>query len=779
MKKITLKKLFIPTLGIFFAATAVAQESTEMSKTVKEVVVTGVSNPKSALESSISITTLKAKDINNAVPRTTAEIFRTIPGIRSESSGGDGNSNITVRGVPISAGGSRYMLIQEDGLPVLQFGDIAFGTQDQFVRFDNTTSRIEALRGGSASVLASNSPAGILNFISKTGENEGGSLTQTFGLGYKLFRTDFEYGSKITDNLFYHVGGFYRTGDGPRATGYTSNNGGQMKASLTKKFEDGHARIYVKMLNDRTAAYMPAPIMVSGTDESPVWESLPNYDALTGTMYTPHLMQDRTIGGDNNVLTTNVSDGMRSSSTSIGVDFSKGLGEGFNVNFKARQSFNGGQFTSPFPTGTFTAGNTMMGMHLFNTTLNNFNNTIADVSVSKKVDIWKFNVGLYKSTQNVDMSWNWNSYMMDVNGHKANATLTAYGVPAWGNCCNRNYNTTYDILAPYATIEVAPDAKWNMDFGMRLDKGNVSGQFAGGNGQTAKIDMNGNGTIDANEMAVATFSNKSTAVNYNYDLISLSGGVNYLHSENTAFFARGSRGGTAQADRILFNGGVASYTNDADPMLKANAVNTVTQFELGTKNKLDKGAINATAFYTLTSEGAGFEASTQKTITNDYRSFGLEVDGMYKFSSDFSLRGSATFTKAEISDTKDSFTNGAGTKVSYIGNAPRRTPTLMFSLNPNLNFGQGHSIGFTAIGMTSTYASNENQLKLPAYVIVNPYVNFSIIKNLGLSLAASNVFDALAITESEEGTLGTNTSMIARARPFPGRTVSASLKLNF
>jgi outer membrane receptor protein involved in Fe transport len=85
---------------------------------------------------------------------------------------GEGNSNITVRGVPVSAGGSRYLLIQEDGLPVMQFGDIAFGTQDQFTRFDSFVSRVEALRGGSASVFASNSPAGIINFITKTGEKK-------------------------------------------------------------------------------------------------------------------------------------------------------------------------------------------------------------------------------------------------------------------------------------------------------------------------------------------------------------------------------------------------------------------------------------------------------------------------------------------------------------------------------------------------------------------------------------------------------------------------------
>ena len=115
-------------------------------RAVNEVVVTGVTNPKSSLESSISISTLKPKDIANAGSRTTAEIFRSIPGIRSESSGGEGNSNIKVRGVPVSAGGSRYMLLQEDGLPVLLFGDVAFGTQDQFLRYDYSVKRLEAVR---------------------------------------------------------------------------------------------------------------------------------------------------------------------------------------------------------------------------------------------------------------------------------------------------------------------------------------------------------------------------------------------------------------------------------------------------------------------------------------------------------------------------------------------------------------------------------------------------------------------------------------------------------
>ena len=136
-------------------------------ESLSEVIVTGVTNPRAKIESSVSITTLQPSKINQSAPRTTAEIFRTIPGIRSESSGGEGNSNIAVRGVPISSGGSKYVQIQEDGLPVLLYGDISFGTADIFTRFDANVQKIEAIRGGSASTMSSNSPGGIINIISK------------------------------------------------------------------------------------------------------------------------------------------------------------------------------------------------------------------------------------------------------------------------------------------------------------------------------------------------------------------------------------------------------------------------------------------------------------------------------------------------------------------------------------------------------------------------------------------------------------------------------------
>ena len=140
--------------------------------------------------------------------------------MRSESTGGEGNANIAVRGLPVAAGGAKFLQLQEDGLPVMEFGDIAFGNADIFLRYDGSVDRIQAVRGGSASTFASNSPGGVINFISNTGEVQGGSVGLTTGLDYASNRVDFRYGMPFGNGWRFHVGGFWRAGDGVRDAGY-------------------------------------------------------------------------------------------------------------------------------------------------------------------------------------------------------------------------------------------------------------------------------------------------------------------------------------------------------------------------------------------------------------------------------------------------------------------------------------------------------------------------------------------------------------------------------
>ena len=75
----------------------------------EQIVVTGVARGRNRLDASVSTTSISSEEILNSAPRSAAELLRGIPGIRAESSGGDGNANINVRGLPVSTGGAKFL----------------------------------------------------------------------------------------------------------------------------------------------------------------------------------------------------------------------------------------------------------------------------------------------------------------------------------------------------------------------------------------------------------------------------------------------------------------------------------------------------------------------------------------------------------------------------------------------------------------------------------------------------------------------------------------------
>ena len=773
---------------------------------LEEVVVTGVLNPRSKVKSSVSISSVTAAQIEQGAPRSTAELFRLLPGIKSESTGGEGNANITVRGIPIASGGAKFLQLHEDGMPVMQFGDVAFGNADIFVRNDQTISRVEAIRGGSASTLASNSPAGIINFISKDGKKEAGSLMHSIGVDYGNNRTDFEYGTPISETLRFHVGGFFRQGEGPRNAGYTANLGGQFKANMTKEFEKGYVRLYVKYLNDRSIGYLPMPVKVSGTNSNPTWSSLPNFDILHDTPHSPYFMDNLTIGADGERRRSNLADGMRPVATSFGGEMKFDLGNNWKVEERFRQNYHNGRFVSAFPAEvatasaiaasfgetsltyangpsagqTFNNNDLVMRIHTFDTEINNFNNFTNDIKLTKSIGNFDLTLGYYKAFQNINMSWLWNSYLLEVKGENAallNAGansvngLYAYGVPFWGNCCTRNYDANYDISAPYVAGQLKVNDKINIDASVRFDSGKARGSYAGST-QALNLDVDNNGTIEGPELSASVVDNANRKpINYDYDYVSYSVGANYLLTSNQSVFARYSRGGRANADRLLFGPNVLN-SGEAAPGLSADMVN---QAEFGFKRKGTSYTIYATAFFANVAEqnwdfgGAG---GGIRQIQRKYNSAGLEVEGSYRIK-DFSINGSVTYTKAEIKD--DVITPALN------GNKPRRQADFIYSVVPAYKFGgnKQHNVGFSAIGTSKSYAQDDNQLVMPGYVYFNPFINFELTKGLSASLNVNNVFDTIGITEVEEGSIVENQDNILRARSINGRTTSLTLAYRF
>ena len=787
-----------------------------------EVIVTGVANPVSKLESSVSITTLDPRQIAQNAPRTTAEIFRTIPGIRAEASAGDGNTNITVRGVPISAGGSRYLQLQEDGLPVMLFGDMAFATSDEFLRADATVGRLEAIRGGSASTLASNSPAGIINFVSRTGDVAGGSVATSAGLDYNSRRTDFELGGPLGEATQFHVGGFFRSGTGTRSTGYTSEQGGQLRANLTRRFATGYGRVFLKLLNDRTPTYLPMPVQVSGTNDSPTWASIPGFSANNDTPHTVFLQQNTGFGAEGERRVSDLADGLHPVSTALGAEFLFDLGDGWTVQNRTRGALNSGRFVSPFPasvgtpaailagvatatnrtlTGAFLTyaddqrplqtrerytGGLIQSVVLFDTELRNFNNLFNDAQLGRTFSAEEtgfgpisLTAGLFSGIQRVNMAWLWNSYLLDVSGDNGRLLdinlprgadtlavsqdgLFAYGAAPFGNCCAVSFDATYNVSAPYAALSVTPIPAVTLDASVRYDIGKVTG--VGSGGSVGRVDVNGDGTIQPVEERVNRIDfAQHNPVDYSYDYVSYSVGANYLLSPRSAVFARVSDGASAQADRVIFPTG--TYVEREGQPLGFGTQNSLFQVEAGLKQQAGPGAFFLTGFYAVTNEAAGFEASTQRFISNDYRAVGAELEAQVAVRG-LDVRAALTGVAAQITSGDND------------GNRPRRQPALQYSLTPTYRVGPA-SLGLGVIGQTSSYAQDSNELRMPAYVLLNGFASVDLSRGLTLGLNANNLTNALGFTESEEGSITENQVNYLRARSVTGRTVAATLRYGF
>lgn len=788
---------------------------------VGEIIVTAVARGQNRLDSSVSVSSLDADAINNAAPRSTAELFRSLPGIRSESSGGDGNANIAVRGLPVASGGAKFLQLQEDGLPVLEFGDITFGNADIFLRADFSVARVEAVRGGSASTFASNSPGGVINLISKTGESEGGAFQLTSGIDYRDYRVDFDYGGRITDSLRFHIGGFSRIGEGPRKAGYDANKGFQIKANITQEFEGGYVRLYGKVLNDRAIGYLPNPVFVSGSNSDPDYDNIPNFSITGDTLHSRYFTRNLTLDGNNQPVVNDIKDGQRPEVYAIGLEADVEIADGVRLIERFRYSDISGRFISPFPAAVDSAatiatalggpgatlefatgpqrgqavnpatlgGNGLLAqIVLFDTKLNSLDNITNDIRLTGDFDlgggILTATAGFYKSRQTIDTDWLWTSQLLEVRGdgeaalinlRDAGGTLLTqdgfygYGARFFGNCCRRSYDVDYDTNAPFASLGFETGAL-NLDASIRYDFGSAEGEIAGadlGGGRVGVIsfDINGDGVIVPAETQVSVIPLDSPApVDYSYDYFSYSIGANYRLTDDLAIFARYSRGGRANADRLLF--GPAVRTTDGSLVDKGAAIDFVKQAEGGVKYSAGGLSLYATGFYAKTEE-QNFEATTQTFFDRRYRAYGLELEGLFR-TGPFSVRAGGTYTDAEI--TSDAI------NPAVEGNRPRRQAKFVYQLTPQFD-SDFFTAGANVIGTSSSFAQDNNLLKLPGFTQVNAFVQVRPVENVTFSVNANNVFDVQGFTEAEEGAIPANG--IVRARSINGRTISAAVRLDF
>lgn len=807
----------LAALSLACSAPAFAQDGAAAEEPTT-IIVTGVSKKANRLDTSISVSAISFDKAASLAPRGTSEVFRSLPGIRSESSAGGGNSNIGVRGIPVSTGGAKFVQIQEDGLPVMLFGDFDFAPADGFYKVDSTLDRVESVRGGSASTFTTGAPGAIINMISKTGKRDGGSVAIETGLSYRDFKVEGDLGGHLSDDVYFFVGGHYQSGGDVRDLGYNGIEGGQIKASITKEFGEGnYVRVWTKFLDKKDATYMPQAMAISGNE---ITGGIPGLNAFD-TIHSPYIANYLSVN-NGQVLHQDLADGFHTISQSVGGEFSFDVGNGFRLTNKTKYAKIGGDFEAPFSHNVADANTTLAANYggatatifngpnagqtvtsaslkaltgnslitevaLFDTHLDDLSNFANDLKLNKTVTFadgasLDITAGYFHMTQNFKQNWHWQRFltttesdaaMISVAGYTQNGQLGYNNGFGWDGT-NRQIDTVYTADAPYVDLTYQT-GDLSLNASVRQDTMQQDGNITNATG--VPFDVNGDGVISTAESDVSVNQGLGNIDYFNFDIshTSYSFGANYKLKPNLAVFARYSNGAAYNGERQVGSG--AYNPKSGSLLVEDSFVDVVKQLELGVKwNAKDVfgGSLDLAATY--------FDANTEESQTDTttvppkafnigYDSKGIELEGLYRKGA-FTFNGTVTSTDAVI------------TSGTYKGNKPRRQADLIWNMNASYTVGK-FDVGANINGTTDSYAGMSNLYVMPGYSVVSAYVNWHLSDKLVASINANNLFDQVGITEAEEDagrywdTNNDGKIDMTSARSIAGRTISARLKYSF
>ncbi|QOG02924.1 TonB-dependent receptor [Flavobacterium sp. MDT1-60] len=770
------------------------------SQSLKEVVVTGSSSPRSKLESSVAITTMGAKAIEDRAPSSTAALLQTIPGFVVEASGGEIGNNLFARGIP-SAGAYEYVQIQEDGLPVFEDGALQFANADTFYRLDETVSKMEAVRGGSASIFANNAPGGIINFISKTGQNEFMGRAKFTTSDYGMFRTDLNLsGALIQDKLFFNVGGFYRADNGVRNTGFTANKGGQVKGNITYKFDDNdYLRVNFKHLDDRNTFYLPIPLKSNNGKIEGIDGFNPNYGTLTSVNFS-HLNVPQYGGG---TFSADLEDGSHPVINSIGAEFKKKISEKVTFKNAFKQTNIDLNYNAIFPNGgpwtqdayatsvqNTTASNLTYSYVDNGQTLDpnalimradlwhiekKMNNFANNFSFSFDLDPVQLTAGYYYSNWKSNQYWNWNSYLVGVsdNPRLLNVKDNTTGVDhTWNGVeritwLERDAQTKGLLNDIYADAEIKATDNLTFNAGLRYNKDKYSGYRDNARFFAEDLGILDNNTAD--DAVTTVKGNPYTYWRYDVSEWSYTAAGNYKFNDNMASYVRYSHGFRSPIEESF-------YDNAADLSKLENT--EVNQFELGYKYSNSFFNVNANLFHMNLKNVAFTDILSDGSSENkfaDVNNIGLEVETNARYEM---VKLNFTFTVQKPEYDNFTGTNPDGSTFDFNGNTARRIPKFFCNLRPEVDITKD----FTAYVQFSYYdkkfTNQDNRQVLPAYKEVGAGLNYTY-NNLRFAVDASNLFNEIGLTEGDPRQTTSAASDVFMARPILGRAFRFSVAINF
>ena len=784
------------------AADAAKAPEDKVAEQLDRIVITGSTSLKRTVrESSVAVTVADREQLDRKAPRSTASALELIPGIFVEDSGGEASNNFSVRG--LAGGGQQFIQVQEDGLPVFYTNALS----DTILKQELFIDRMEAVRGGTSGILTVNGAGATINFLTfkNKAEPEGAARLTTSDFGTRRF--DLRYGGSLGGDLFGGVGGFYRSSDGVRNTGFTADHGGLFRAYLGTKLSGGEFSVNIKVVDDHNTFFLPIPLK---NLNSPT--SIPGLNANYGTL----------LGVDNAIMTVKTSaatgatsqvndalnDGIWTRSKSLGYNFDKKLSDEWSLRSKGRHTDFKNDFNSIFsfsndglqpavdrlnPTknadvqamltrfaaacgGTCTPGlqtvstgrvlsgatalNGLNGNGLVAESLTAKNKRYVKETVNDLAATWttkdnSLTVGWLAFDTHIDKDQNVGatSFLTDV---KSNANrMDIVALDATGRI--QGYLTDKGILQYGAWGEGVNNGKstsnsvyvndeWKVNDRLRVDGGLRYERYKYTGNQGIGIGTTTiPGALDANGKDVDN-------VMANNQFAGTFGGQ---FRQVTGSFTKPS---LTAGTNYLINDNMAVYAR-VSSSYQANNENPVTKIsfaELGLRYGMKGFSGTLTAFQTGYKDFRGFSRTfgtdTISTVANsDLDVNGLEFEGEWR-----PVRWAGVNVTGVVQKSSVKITSVTGPSadlfrtevLAYSGNRPERTPKFNYTVSPTyyLPANKGE-VSLSVHSVSDRYADLANSIKLPAYRTLDLAVRYELTSKMTINASVANLTNTVGLTE--------------------------------
>jgi outer membrane receptor protein involved in Fe transport len=765
---------------------------------VDEIVVTGNANREGQrkLDASYSISTASEQQIREVQPISTADLLKIVPGVWTETSGGETGANVFIRGFP-STGDAPFLTIEMNGSPIIAPSSLSFLEDSSLFRIDDTVQRVEVLRGGPSPIFANGQPGATTNFILKEGTRDPQfSVRGTYGTE-GMYRGDVVAQGPLGEDTTYMVGGFYRYSKGFRHTGFRGDDGGQVTASVTHKFDAGKLTVYGRYLDDTNAFYTPMPLL----QQDGKFHTFPGFDARDDTL----------VGREIEHTQIEIAPGVNGGPTQKkDVDLSKGRGANiftggsvFNYDFGGLVLQNNINFTKGHADtyALFTGSNPQSAADYLaaaggpgTVTFAGTGQAVAPTQQVIQAGIWSVQKHIQSFTDELKLShqlFDGNTltvggYYSHVKDHDVwylgNSVLLALEPQARllnaslanGTILTRNGFTSansYDVNARYRSDNVAGyvSDEWKigdlrLDGGLRVEHVKLHDTYE--NSSSGDLDQNPLTAYNNN----ATYLNGTfTTVGYSKTQVSWTAGLDYAFNPHLNGFLRANGGALLpQFDDLRGN---AATPNLIKPQ-KAR------QYEIGLKTSTHFYDLFLTGFYNrfhnllfqdIIQNPDG--TTTNRVLFGGSRAYGLEFEGAVRPFAGFQLATRGVIQNGKLKDF------GANT-----GHDVARQPRFLASLIPSYSFhtgwGEARLFGtYTHVG--NRYADIENKQPLGKYDTLDLGASIDLNNRFTIQATVENVTNTLALTEGNIRTVGSaNANGYFLGRPIFGRhaTITAAFK---